>query len=456
MVFPIKKSSFLSNIYLFFSTILFCYVFYRAELYHSGLKNDYYLKFYIISLLLIFFSLLSYLINNSIKIKITKLLTLVICSFYITESILTFIFINALDKQKIKLEDKIKDDPNFDVRVKWKVYQDLRKQNPALFYYRSPKAFINDDDSNILPLSGISKTKNFTNNENGYYPDYENDRYGFRNLDNEWDKELIEFFLIGDSYMMPTSLEASISENLRKNLKNNNGILTLAQGSFGTLYQYAILREYLPRVKAKRVVLFYTEANDLTNLQDELNNVKLSNYLNDKNYTQNLHLKQDIIDKMYIEKFKTSEEYKLNEYVNGLVQTIEDTKKTNWFYFLKLYKLRKITFERFFAKPNKEFKNILKLSKEFTEENGAKFYFVYVPTINRYIKGLPISDVSQNYKKVIKILKNLKIEYIDLHKEFFLKVENPLIYFSFEAIGHSNELGFQTVARMVYKKFFHL
>ena len=44
-------------------------------------------------------------INNSIKIKIAKLLTLVICSFYITESILTFIFINALDKQKIKLEN---------------------------------------------------------------------------------------------------------------------------------------------------------------------------------------------------------------------------------------------------------------------------------------------------------------------------------------------------------------
>ena len=52
----------------------------------------------------------------------------------------------------------------------------------------------------------------------------------------------------------------------------------------------------MPRVKAKRVVLFYFEANDLTNLSDELNNVKLSNYLNDKNYTQNLHLKQDIID----------------------------------------------------------------------------------------------------------------------------------------------------------------
>ena len=57
--------------------------------------------------------------------------------------------------------------------------------------------------------------------------------------------------------------------------------------------------------------------------------------MNDKNYTQNLYLKQDIIDKMYFKKFKTSDDYKYNVYDNNrtLVQQIEDKKKINWYYF---------------------------------------------------------------------------------------------------------------------------
>jgi len=267
----------LSNKYLFLSIIIFCYIFYRAEIHHSGLLNDYYLKYYIISLSLIFFSLLSYFISNPIKIKITKFLIFFIVFCYIIEAVLTFKLINVIDKNKIKLVNKIKDNPNFDKRFVWEAYQDLKRQNPKLFWYKSPKEFINEGDLNILPVSGISNTKYFSyEKEHGYYPDYESDRYGFRNLNSEWDKELIEFFLIGDSYMMPGSLESSIGENLRKNLKKNNGILNLSHGSFGTLYQYAILREYLPIVKAKRVVLFYFESNDLTNLSDELKNVKLA------------------------------------------------------------------------------------------------------------------------------------------------------------------------------------
>jgi len=447
----------LSNICLFLSIIIFCYIFYRALIHHSGLLNDYYLKYYIISLSLIFFSLLSYFITNPIKIKITKFLIFFIVFCYIIEAILTFKLINVIDKQKIKLANKIKDNPNFDKRVVWEAYQDLKRQNPKLIYYQSPKVFINEGDLNILPVSGISNTKYFTfEKEHGQYPEYKTDRYGFRNVDSEWDKEAIDFFLIGDSYMQSGSLKSSIGENLRRKLKNNNGILNLAHSSFGTLYEYAFLKEYLPLVKAKRVVLFYFESNDLTNLYDELKNVKLAKYLNDKNYTQNLYLKQDIIDKMYFKKFKTSDDYKYNVYDNNrtLVQQIEDKKKINWYYFLKLYKLRKITIEKKSKKPIKKFENIIKLFKKFSEKNGAKFYFVYVPEINRYLEGHPIQDASKNYKKVIQILENLKIEYIDLHSELFLKADDPLIYFSFESFGHSNELAFKTVAQMIYKKFF--
>ena len=106
-------------------------------------------------------------------------------------------------------------------------------------------------------------------------------------------------------------------------------------------------------------------------------------------------------------------------------------------------------------KPIKEFEKIISLFKKFSEQNGAKFYFVYVPEINRYFDdGSNIQDSSKNYEKVIQILKNLKIEYIDLHTELFLKAEDPLIYFPFESVGHANELQFKTIAQLIYKKFF--
>jgi hypothetical protein len=318
--------------------------------------------------------------------------------------------------------------------------------------------FIKDNDLNILPVSGIANTNYFTyEKEHGHYPEYKTDRYGFRNVDSEWDKETIDFFLIGDSYMMPGNLKSSIGENLRRKLKNNNGILNLAHGSSGTLHEYAFLKEYLPLVKAKRVVLFYFESNDLSNLSNELKNVKLLNYLNDENYTQNLYLKQDIIDKMYKKKNITADHLKNNwpGSNTSYVQLLENQKATDWFYFLKLYKIRKFIFNQSSQKPIKEFKNIINQFKKFSEKNGARFYFVYVPEINRYLYDRSeIQDSSEAYEKIIQILKNLKIDYIDLHTELFLKTENPLIYFPFEVVGHANELQFETVAQMIYKKFF--
>ena len=48
------------------------------------------------------------------------------------------------------------------------------------------------------------------------------------------------------------------------------------------------------------------------------------------------------------------------------------------------------------------FEDIINLFKKFSEQNGAKFYFIYVPEINRYLNGgSNIQDSSKNYEKVI-------------------------------------------------------
>ena len=142
-----------------------------------------------------------------------------------------------------------------------------------------PFLFINETNHTIFPLSGISNRQTLFCNNDGYYPINQSDRYGFNNPDIEWDKKKIEFLLIGDSHThgMGVNEADTIGGNLRRNI-NEGGVLNLGQGGNGSLSEYATLREYLPFINTKRVLWIYTEGNDQTNLENELNNQILLNY----------------------------------------------------------------------------------------------------------------------------------------------------------------------------------
>ena len=58
-------------------------------------------------------------------------------------------------------------------------------------------------------------------NENGYFSIHHTDRYGFNNPDFEWEKNEIEFLLVGDSFTQGACVNETdtISGNLRKMVK---------------------------------------------------------------------------------------------------------------------------------------------------------------------------------------------------------------------------------------------
>jgi hypothetical protein len=361
-----------------------------------------------------------------------------------------------LNKQKKILEAQLEKNKKFDARTIWDAYKDFNTKDPNIFFYLGPIEF-KEDKNEILPLSIIAKENIFLYaNDHGYYPVYKSDRYGFKNLDIEWEKKIIDYVLVGDSFLQPGNIDKSIGHHIRSITLTQNGILDLSHGSFGPLYQYAVLREYLPLINAKKVILFYFESNDLTNLQNHLKNSILQKYLKNIKFTQNLHLKQKIINKIYEDKH-LSKSNKFNNYTNNRtwLEEIEDYKKNNWLLFFKYYHTRKILFKQ--KKQNKkkveDYLYVLDLINKFVDQNDAKLYFVYVPEINRYIDGVPIRRASQNYKKILKGVKNLNIEYLDLHKEFYLKQKNPLIYFPLESYGHVNELGFNNISQILVEKF---
>ena len=186
---------------------------------------------------------------------------------------MTLGYINSVNTQEKLFQEAIKrSDIKYDTRTRIQAYDDLRKRNPETVLYVSPQSFRTKTDSTIMPMSSISKKQTVGGNENGYYTVFQTDRYGFKNPDSEWDKEIIEFLLIGDSFTHGGSVNEpdTISGNLRKLIPKDKGALSLGQGGSGILIEYATLREYLPLVNAKRVICLYYEANDLINLSDEL------------------------------------------------------------------------------------------------------------------------------------------------------------------------------------------
>ena len=72
------------------------------------------------------------------------------------------------------------------------------------------------------------------------------------------------------------------------------------------------MREYLPQ-NVKKIVWIYFESNDLNDLSREIQSETLKKYLNNLNFTQNLKLKQKIIDEILSKNVKISKEKKKNK-----------------------------------------------------------------------------------------------------------------------------------------------
>jgi len=302
-------SKIISIVFLSFSILLLCYVFYRSQVFYNGTKFDHYFKYYVIAFLFTIFSFISFFIQRDLKINITIVFISVLIGLYFVEGYLimqrdTY----RISKQERKVDPAIyksKTGKDYDERSIFEIYQDLKKEDHNVVVAISPSTFMNDKNIGYTPLSGLSNRKTIFRNENGYYAIYQSDRYGFNNPDGEWDKNEIEFFLVGDSFAHGCCVNEvdSISGNLRKLNNNKNGVLNLGYVGIESLIEYATLREYFPSKKVKRVLwLFF--GNDIRDLELRLNNKILVNYLNDKNFSQNLILNKQKVDKILLKKLE--------------------------------------------------------------------------------------------------------------------------------------------------------
>ena len=124
--------------------------------------------------------------------------------------------------------------------------------------------------------------------------------------------------------------------------------------------------------------------------------------------------------------------------------------------FVKLTNIRVLTYKKKLNSSTSqeqenevltEFRKLLLLIKKLTNENNSKFYFIYLPPSFRYNNPKYIS----NHNLVEKIVKDLDIEFLDMHKEVFANELDPLKLFPFGLHGHYNVEGYNKVANQIYK-----
>jgi hypothetical protein len=442
-----------STTFLVISIFLLIYTYYKSEIYWYG-SSDSYLIYYIFSSSLIIFSIITFFINDKIKEYLIISLISVVFVLYLFEGYLIFKggFVKLPSKKmenilkKTQLYKK-KTEKIYDTRARLKIFEDLKKINNKITLTVSPFNYINDDYE-FFPLSSASNSKTIYCNENGYYSIYQSDRYGFNNPDNEWEKNQIEYLLIGDSFVHGACVNkpndiASILRNL-----SNKSVLNLGYSANGPLVQYATLIEYLDP-KVKKVLWFYYEENDFKDLNNELSNRILKNYLDDLKFTQNLKTNQNKINDLVKEKIKKQIEIKNRELKKNKLQN----NKTRYIKFIKISNIRSLILPKL-KKKNQlkqqvppEFKKILKLTKELIIKNNSKLYFVYLPEYNRY----KVNYDNTNYLLVKKIVNELDIPFIDIHTQVFDKEKNPLKLFPFELYGHYNVEGYQKVAETIHE-----
>jgi hypothetical protein len=428
MIMNLLKKLF-SPTFLTISLLLLLYTFYRSEITYSGDKRDYYLTYYILSFLLIFFSIVTFFISYKIKEYMIIISFSLLVSLYFFEGYLT---VDLNDKYQLYEKETGK---KWDKRLPYEVYDDLRKENNQIVI--TVRATLHENENNpIYSLAGISNSKTIHCNENGYYSIYQSDRYGFNNPDMEWDSKSIEYLLVGDSLAHGSCVNRPNDIGSVLRTLSNKSVLNLGYRGNGPLIEYITLREYLtPKVKK---VLWIYSATDLIDLENEKNEKFFNNYLNDMSFTQNLRLKQNEIDSNLI--------FFLKDYEERLKKL---EKKSELKEFIKIYNLRNLisrkeekmaTFE--------EFKRVLKLAKDLTKKNNSKLYFIYLPDYNRYVNKI---DNNKTYISLKNVVTEMGIPFIDIHKEVFAKEENLFDLFPFEQLGHYNVKGYKKAGETIYK-----
>ena len=123
------------------SILLLIYTFYKSEIIWYGDDRNYYKTYYLISSILICFSIITFFLNEKIKQYLIISVVSLIVSLYLFEGYLTFK--EQLSKEQLSKEQLYEEQTGkkWDRRNKLDFYKDLKMTNNYITVYTPPKVF---------------------------------------------------------------------------------------------------------------------------------------------------------------------------------------------------------------------------------------------------------------------------------------------------------------------------
>ena len=435
----LKASRFIlrKKIPVLFLSISFClliYTIYRSEFIFDGDYSKKYLKYYIFSSLTISLSICSFFLKKNININIL----LILISSYVT-AVFIEIILNKyyIDKNKYKIS-------------KIEFYNSRIVNDEDYRIFLPPKNFIknnyNFDSHDFFPLSLNRNKKIIVCNENNFWLVQNTDKYGFINRDEDWDRQN-DIIFVGDSYAQGQCVKNN--ENFKYLFeKENINILNLGIGGSGTLITNAIYREYSQR-DVKTIIWFFYEGNDLIELEDEISNVFLRKYLDNKLFKHNLLKKNKELD-LFLEDYHK--------------ESISNSKKHIAEWELSIFKLNKLRIqfyrglEYMFSKNDNmiylgNLENFVRIFEIFYSEiksNNQELYFVYLPELARYLdeKNNYIRDFQKSKIKNLITKEYVDVKFIDVHQDIFSKSDDFTELFP-KSGGHYSAKGYKLITKHI-------
>ena len=448
-----NKNNFISNLvflYLLIFIFLLSYTFYQAELVHRSNQFSYYKKYYLIFSFTILFWIFSLFLNNKKKLVIICFSTSVIFILYFYE-IIRF-YAPAINESKIMrlINNDSEIEPEINKENKINIINELKRSKdidvvPSVF----PQSLINKS-LDLFPLGGVSNTTTVFCKEGKEYSIYTSDRYGFNNTDDAWDNKNLSWFLVGDSFTQGSCVKQE--ETFASQILNitKKGAVSVGMSGNGPLIELATVKEYATHIKPKIVLWIYFERNDLEDLKKEKSDFLLMKYMNE-DFSQNLYSKQKNIDKKLRENILKAE----REYKNKKI--LKSKKIKIYTAFQKIIRLQivrdKMALDRglnFGVDPL--FEKIISQAKSYINRWGGKLYFVYLPDKERYTSNKANDDNYLKRREVIELIQKLNIPVIDVHKDFFMKQNDPLSFYAHRIYGHFNPEGYKKISEFIVEK----
>ena len=377
---------------------------------------------------------------KSSKVYVIIIVISVLSSLYSFEAFLNY---KKNENRSLKLKKELlleKENKVYDERTIEQYFRYLSGKNKNVSVAFYPNYFLREN-SIFQPLSGVSNSLTIICNENGYMSTYLSDRFGFNNPDKEWDGDEIEYLIIGDSFAHGACVNRP--NDIASSLRNLTGkkILNLGYGDIGPLFEYAILREYLQK-NTKKILWLYYEGNDQSDLNKELGNEFLKNYLLDNKFSQKLITRQPEVDELIKKKIPDLLRYK-EELRN------KENVKYKILKFIRLDKTKRVFRNKKEKFQKKKFIEIIKKANDLAIDNNSKLYFVYLPSYYRYNKIIKDNDYN-DFNFIKNSIRDLNIPFIDLHTDLISK--NYKAYFPFDLEGHYNEWGYKEVGKFLFEK----